>query len=151
MEFFHMENMKYMLIQWINLSSTAFTWVSQYSRKCPVFIPKLFYYSESFNPLSQWNITAYNFDTCKWVETQREKQTSESWGWQDHVYDGNCLLKMQWHFREPAASINGAHSYTQMMEATRGTTKRTLILKLHTYIISLFFMLPTNFHNYEIS
>lgn len=127
MEFFHMENMRYMLIQWINLSNTAFIWVSQYSRKCPIFIPKSFYYSESFIPLSQWNITAYNSDTWKWIETHREKQASESWGWQGHVYDGNCLVKMQWCFREPDASINGADSYTQMMEATSGTTNRTPI------------------------
>ena len=73
--------------------------VSQYSRKCPVFIPKLFYYSESFIPLIQWNITAYNFDTWKWIETHIEKQASKIRRRQGHVYDGNCLVKMQWHFR----------------------------------------------------
>ena len=131
-----MENVRYMLIQWITLSNTAFIWVSQYRRKGPVFIPKLFYYSESFIPLSQWNIAAYNFDTWKWIEThikKKKKQARERWGWQGHVYDGNCLVKLQWHFREPAISINGADSYTQMMEATGCTTKRTPILKLHTH------------------
>lgn len=63
--------------------------MSQYSRKAPVFIAKLFYYSESFIPLSQWNTAAYNFDTRKWIETHIEKEASESWGWQGHVYDGN--------------------------------------------------------------
>jgi len=146
-----MENVRYMLIQWITLSNTAFIWVSQYSRKGPVFIPKLFYYSESFIPLSQWNIAAYNFDTWKWIETHiKKKQTSEKWGWQGHVYDGNCLVKLQWHFTEPAISFNRAESYTQMMEATGGTMKRTPILKLHTHTsFHCFFVLPTNFHNYE--